>query len=54
MEETREMLLKRGVKLGPISVGLDFSKQMWTEDPDGNKIELMEYTHRSWQLQPRS
>ena len=54
MEETRAMLLKRGVKLGEISVGLDHSKQMWTEDPDGNKIELMEYTHRSRQLQPRS
>jgi len=54
MEETRAMLIKRGVKIGEISVGLDYSKQMWTEDPDGNKIELMEYTHRSWQLQPRS
>ncbi len=54
MVETREVLIKRGVKIGPITTGIDFSEQMWTEDPDGNKIELMAYTHRSWQLQPKA
>lgn len=27
----------------PVSTGLDFNKQCWTVDPDGNPIELMEY-----------
>lgn len=51
LKEPREKLLGRGVKLGEISTGLDHSYQAWTNDPDGNRIELMEYTHRSWQLQ---
>lgn len=51
LKELREKLLGRGVKLGEISTGLDHSYQAWTNDPDGNRIELMEYTHRSWQLQ---
>jgi catechol 2,3-dioxygenase-like lactoylglutathione lyase family enzyme len=47
-----ETLRKRGVDIGPVSTGLDHSYQAWTADPDGNKLELMEYSHRSWQLQP--
>lgn len=38
-----------GVKVRPISVGMDHSKQAWIKDPDGNDIELMEYTPRSLQ-----
>ena len=45
-------LRSRGVEMGEIKTGLDHSLQAWTKDPDGNRIELMEYTHRSWQLQP--
>lgn len=52
LPELREKLIARGVDLGPISTGIDASLQAWTADPDGNKLELMEYTHRSWQLQP--
>ncbi len=52
LPETREALMKRGVNFGEIKVGIDNSLQMWAEDPDGNKLEIMEYTHRSWQLQP--
>ena len=40
----------RGLKSGPISVGMDHSHQMWISDPDGNAIELMEYTPDSLQL----
>jgi hypothetical protein len=29
---------------------MDQSRQAWTADPDGNPIELMEYTARSAQL----
>lgn len=31
-------------------MGLDFNLQAWIADPDGNKIELMEYSARSPQL----
>ena len=39
-----------GVTVKPIAVGMDHSKQAWIADPDGNAIELMEYTPRSLQL----
>ncbi len=44
-------LRDRGIEVGPISTGIDGSLQAWTADPDGNKVELMEYTHGSQQLQ---
>lgn len=31
-------------------MGLDFNMQAWIADPDGNKIELMEYSAKSPQL----
>jgi len=48
----RETLLARGLEVGPIKTGLDGSLQAWLADPDGNRIELMEYTHASAQLAP--
>lgn len=48
----RETLSARGVSVGEIRGGLDGSLQAWLSDPDGNRIELMEYTHRSAQLAP--
>ena len=48
----RESLIARGVDVGEIRTGLDGSFQAWLADPDGNRIELMEYTHRSAQLVP--
>ncbi|MBC8041717.1 MAG: VOC family protein, partial [Opitutaceae bacterium] len=48
----RETLLARGVEIGEIRTGLDGSQQAWLADPDGNRIELMEYTHASAQLVP--
>ena len=48
----RESLIARGVDVGEIHTGLDGSFQAWLADPDGNRIELMEYTHRSAQLVP--
>lgn len=50
--DLRQALLGRGLNVGEIRTGYDRSLQMWTEDPDGNRLELMEYTHRSQQLQP--
>lgn len=53
MADLKRTLLGRGVEMGEIRTGFDHSFQMWTADPDGNRIELMEYTHLSKQLQPR-
>ncbi len=33
-----------------IQQGPDYTKQFWIHDPEGNKIELMEYTERSFQV----
>ena len=49
LEELVAGLESKGVKVRPISVGMDHSKQAWIKDPDGNDIELMEYTARSLQ-----
>lgn len=53
LEGECERLRAQGVTVGPITVGMDHSKQAWSADPDGNKVEFMEYTHRSWQF-PRN
>lgn len=51
LEEFLVTLAARGVKIDRgVSVGMDHSKQAWLKDPDGNVIELMEYTERSLQL----
>lgn len=52
LRELKATLESRGVKIGNVISGMDQSLQAWTGDPDGNAIELMEYTHASWQLQP--
>ncbi len=52
LADLRAALLDRGVSVGEIRSGLDHSLQAWLADPDGNRIELMEYTHRSAQLAP--
>jgi len=43
-------LQSRGIASSKITVGMDHSKQAWIADPDGNRIELMEYTSKSLQL----
>jgi len=40
----------RGVVVTGRKVGNDRSKQAWIKDPDGNLIELQEYTAESRQL----
>ncbi len=50
IHDTRQMLVDRGVEVGPVKRGIDHSDQCWITDPDGNRIELMEYTHRSGQI----
>ena len=36
------------------SLGIDNTWQMWSHDPDGNKIEFMQYTEKSFQLVGRT
>lgn len=44
------MLEQRGVTVSEPKIGIDHSIQVWLSNPDGNAIELMEYTHASLQL----
>jgi catechol 2,3-dioxygenase-like lactoylglutathione lyase family enzyme len=50
--EVKAMLESHGVEVTPVKHGMDHSLQAWIVDPDGNAIELMEYTHASLQLRP--
>ena len=52
IEGYRKTLEERGLHVTPVTVGMDHSKQAWIKDPDGNDIELMEYTPQSYQVQP--
>lgn len=52
LEDLCDLLEGRGLTVSPIKTGIDYSAQAWLTDPDGNRIELMEFTHRSKQLQP--
>ncbi len=49
--ETKRMLEENGiVPDSEPSKGPSETWQMWIHDPDGNKIEIMQYTERSYQL----
>ena len=48
--EVKAMLEARGLAVSAVTTGMDHSHQAWITDPDGNAIELMEYTHASLQL----
>ena len=51
LEAVREEIIKNGiVPVSEIQMGPDYSKQFWVEDPDGNRIEMMQYTEKSYQL----
>lgn len=50
LDAFRSQLIAKGVEVGPVQGGMDHSKQAWIMDPDGNAIELMEYTPQSLQL----
>lgn len=50
LKEYCQMLRGKGVAVSEISMGIDNSLQAWIADPDGNAIELMEYTPLSMQL----
>jgi len=43
-------LRARGVQVSEPSLGMDRARQAWTADPDGNPVELLDYTSDSAQL----
>lgn len=49
IQETVKTLKARGIQVGDIKMGSDQSWQAWLADPDGNNIELHQYTPKSWQ-----
>jgi lactoylglutathione lyase len=50
LEEFCDTLKSKGVEVSNISMGMDNSLQAWISDPDGNSIELMEYSYSSLQI----
>ena len=49
--KTRAELLARGVKIDTeITKGPSETYQMWLTDPDNNRIEIMQFTDKSYQL----
>ena len=49
IEATLSTFRSRGVEVSPVKLGKDHSYQAWITDPDGNRIELHQYTDWSWQ-----
>ncbi|MBN1249821.1 MAG: VOC family protein [Anaerolineae bacterium] len=49
IEATVATLQDRGIEVSPVKLGRDHSYQAWLTDPDGNRIELHQYTLESWQ-----
>jgi catechol 2,3-dioxygenase-like lactoylglutathione lyase family enzyme len=49
INETVADLKERGVEISAPKLGRDQSWQAWITDPDGNRIELHQYTPNSWQ-----
>jgi len=49
IEVTSAALKEKGIEVSPVKLGKDHSYQAWITDPDGNRIELHQYTAESWQ-----
>ncbi len=51
IHQAREHLFKNGAPIDDEpKLGVDNTWQMWSHDPDGNKIEFMQYTDKSYQV----
>lgn len=49
IDAIRESIIQKGCPVTEVQTGMDGSMQAWIKDPDGNDIELMEYTEASLQ-----
>ena len=52
LKSYRDTLVGKGLTVTEIATGMDNSVQAWCSDPDGNAIELMQYTPTSKQINP--
>ena len=50
IQQTVAEMRERGVEVGEITLGGDQSYQAWITDPDGNRIELHQFTDESLQV----
>lgn len=51
INRVREELVSKGIKIDvEPSVGLDNNTQLWITDPDGNRLEFMEYGEKALQF----
>ncbi len=50
LDEYCKLLKSKGVEVTETKLGMDNSQQAWITDPDGNRIELMEYRPESLQI----
>ena len=51
MEKFTDKIRKAGAPIdSEPAMGMEHTWQMWSHDPDGNKIEFMQYTDRSYQV----
>lgn len=51
MQAFTEKIRKAGAPIdSEPAMGMEHTWQMWSHDPDGNKIEFMQYTDRSYQV----
>jgi len=51
LEDFVKQITLKNWKISGITIGKDNAKQAWISDPDGNLIELIQYTNESLQLQ---
>ncbi|MCV3296387.1 MAG: VOC family protein [Oenococcus sp.] len=51
IQQTKEKLINKDIAIdsGP-SIGNSHTWQMWIHDPEGNRIEIMQYTDQSYQI----
>jgi glyoxylase I family protein len=49
IKATVQTLRERGIEVSEPKLGGDQSYQAWITDPDGNRLELHQYTPESWQ-----
>ncbi len=49
LDATVTAMRARGIEVSDPKLGRDQSWQAWVTDPDGNRIELHQYTPESWQ-----
>ena len=51
IKDAYEKMKASGVNIiSEISYSIDFTYQFWITDPDGNRIEMMQYTDKSFQI----